>query len=120
MRQRDLAGVLMIYMPVSFSYCSHAAVVARGMGRCCVSGCQEIDVDSEEGTLKLPTGKVCMYVCMYVCTYVCMYVCMSSSTSVPQPHVYANSLIISHRFSARVILSPLTVHPVKSSLAQCP
>ena len=26
---------------------SHAAVVARGMGKCCVSGCAEIKVDEE-------------------------------------------------------------------------
>ena len=26
---------------------SHAAVVARGMGICCVSGCSEIDMDEE-------------------------------------------------------------------------
>ena len=26
---------------------SHAAVVARGMGRCCVSGCTEIKMDEE-------------------------------------------------------------------------
>ena len=29
---------------------SHAAVVARGMGRCCVSGCGEIDIHEEEKT----------------------------------------------------------------------
>ncbi|MFQ5698302.1 MAG: pyruvate, phosphate dikinase [Myxococcota bacterium] len=28
---------------------SHAAVVARGMGKCCVSGCSELDVDAERG-----------------------------------------------------------------------
>lgn len=27
---------------------SHAAVVARGMGKCCVVGCEELDVDEEE------------------------------------------------------------------------
>jgi len=27
---------------------SHAAVVARGMGKCCVAGCEEIKVDEEE------------------------------------------------------------------------
>ncbi len=27
---------------------SHAAVVARGMGKCCVSGCGEIDINEEE------------------------------------------------------------------------
>lgn len=33
---------------------SHAAVVARGMGKCCVAGCSEVDVDVKAGTL---TGK---------------------------------------------------------------
>ncbi len=28
---------------------SHAAVVARGMGKCCVAGCDEIRVDEEQG-----------------------------------------------------------------------
>ncbi len=27
---------------------SHAAVVARGMGTCCVSGCGEIKIDEEK------------------------------------------------------------------------
>ncbi len=31
---------------------SHAAVVARGMGKCCVAGCQEIRVDEESKVLK--------------------------------------------------------------------
>ena len=35
---------------------SHAAVVARGMGTCCVSGCGEIIVDEENKTLKLKDG----------------------------------------------------------------
>ncbi len=32
---------------------SHAAVVARGMGRCCVSGCEEIKMDEENKTFTL-------------------------------------------------------------------
>ena len=32
---------------------SHAAVVARGMGECCVSGCQEIAMDEENKTFVL-------------------------------------------------------------------
>jgi pyruvate,orthophosphate dikinase len=32
---------------------SHAAVVARGMGKCCVSGCHEISVNEEEGYLSI-------------------------------------------------------------------
>ena len=35
---------------------SHAAVVARGMGTCCVSGCGDIIVDEENKTLKLKDG----------------------------------------------------------------
>lgn len=31
---------------------SHAAVVARGMGKCCVAGCEEIKVDEKEGKLE--------------------------------------------------------------------
>ena len=30
---------------------SHAAVVARGMGRCCVAGCQELQIDEERKIL---------------------------------------------------------------------
>jgi len=37
---------------------SHAAVVARGMGTCCVAGCGEITVDEEAKTLTLPDGRV--------------------------------------------------------------
>lgn len=36
---------------------SHAAVVARGMGRCCVTGCGALHIDEEEGTLSI-NGKV--------------------------------------------------------------
>ncbi len=32
---------------------SHAAVVARGMGKCCVSSCSDMDVDEEEGTVRI-------------------------------------------------------------------
>lgn len=37
---------------------SHAAVVARGMGRCCVSGCGELTVNEEAKTLTTKDGKV--------------------------------------------------------------
>ncbi len=37
---------------------SHAAVVARGMGRCCVSGCGELKIDEEAKTLTTKDGKV--------------------------------------------------------------
>ncbi len=35
---------------------SHAAVVARGMGKCCVAGCGEISID--EGTQSFTTGNI--------------------------------------------------------------
>lgn len=36
---------------------SHAAVVARGMGTCCVAGCGEIVVNEEEKYFTLPDGR---------------------------------------------------------------
>jgi pyruvate,orthophosphate dikinase len=36
---------------------SHAAVVARGMGKCCVSGCQDISIDDKAKELKV-AGKI--------------------------------------------------------------
>ena len=35
---------------------SHAAVVARGMGTCCVSGCGELKIDEEAKTVTAPNG----------------------------------------------------------------
>ena len=37
---------------------SHAAVVARGMGICCVSGASSIVINEEEKTLKMPDGEI--------------------------------------------------------------
>jgi len=37
---------------------SHAAVVARGMGTCCVSGCGELKIDEENKTITTKDGKV--------------------------------------------------------------
>lgn len=37
---------------------SHAAVVARGMGTCCVSGCGSLRIDEEAKTVTTPDGKV--------------------------------------------------------------
>ena len=37
---------------------SHAAVVARGMGICCVSGASSIVINEEEKTLKMPDGSI--------------------------------------------------------------
>ena len=38
---------------------SHAAVVARGMGTCCVSGCGDIVMHDEEGYFELGGRKIC-------------------------------------------------------------
>ena len=37
---------------------SHAAVVARGMGTCCVAGCGEVVIDEEKKTMTLADGNV--------------------------------------------------------------
>ena len=37
---------------------SHAAVVARGMGICCVSGASSIVINEEEKTIKMPDGSI--------------------------------------------------------------
>ncbi|NLF31669.1 MAG: pyruvate, phosphate dikinase [Planctomycetes bacterium] len=37
---------------------SHAAVVARGMGRCCVAGCGELTIDYKARTITTAAGKV--------------------------------------------------------------
>ena len=37
---------------------SHAAVVARGMGRCCVCGCSELQIDEVQKTLTTKEGTV--------------------------------------------------------------
>ena len=37
---------------------SHAAVVARGMGKCCVVGCDEMNLDEKAGQMKV--GKYCL------------------------------------------------------------
>ena len=37
---------------------SHAAVVARGMGTCCVSGCSDIKIDEEKKTLTFKDGTI--------------------------------------------------------------
>ena len=47
-------GVLTIHGGMT----SHAAVVARGMGKCCVSGCTDIKIDETTKTLILPNGKI--------------------------------------------------------------
>ena len=49
----DLAGMVAAegILTARGGMTSHAAVVARGMGKCCVSGCSEIKVDEEAKTL---------------------------------------------------------------------
>ena len=37
---------------------SHAALVARGWGKCCIVGCNDIEISSENGTLKSRSGKI--------------------------------------------------------------
>lgn len=37
---------------------SHAAVVARGMGKCCVAGCSELDINEENKILTYPGGSL--------------------------------------------------------------
>lgn len=37
---------------------SHAAVVARGMGKCCVSGCNDLVINLRDKTMKTEFGKV--------------------------------------------------------------
>ncbi|EAF1797043.1 pyruvate, phosphate dikinase [Listeria monocytogenes] len=36
---------------------SHAAVVARGMGKCCITGCAELTINEQEKTLLLSNGE---------------------------------------------------------------
>ena len=43
-----------MYTPLLVSN-SHAAVVARGMGKCCVAGCEAIIVDEHAKTFKIPS-----------------------------------------------------------------
>ena len=37
---------------------SHAAVVARGMGRCCITGCGDIAINKDEKKIQLKSGKI--------------------------------------------------------------
>lgn len=50
----DASGILTIRGGMT----SHAAVVARGMGRCCVSGCGELKIDEEHKTITTKEGVV--------------------------------------------------------------
>lgn len=37
---------------------SHAAVVARGMGKCCVTGCEQLSINEEEEVIHYPGGQL--------------------------------------------------------------
>ena len=37
---------------------SHAAVVARGMGTCCICGCSDLEIDEKKKTLKTKNGQI--------------------------------------------------------------
>ncbi len=37
---------------------SHAAVVARGMGKCCVTGCSDVEIDTVNKTVYYPDGEL--------------------------------------------------------------
>jgi len=50
----DAEGILTIRGGMT----SHAAVVARGLGICCVSGCEELWIDEKKKELHLKDGKV--------------------------------------------------------------
>ncbi len=51
----DLAGMVAAegILTARGGMTSHAAVVARGMGKCCVSGCSEIQVNEDSKSLKI-------------------------------------------------------------------
>jgi pyruvate,orthophosphate dikinase len=55
----DIEGMVLAHgiLTVRGGMTSHAAVVARGMGTCCVSGCGVLKVDEEAKTLVLPDGR---------------------------------------------------------------
>lgn len=54
----DIEGMVIAHgiLTVRGGMTSHAAVVARGMGTCCVAGCGAIKVDEEAKVLTLPDG----------------------------------------------------------------
>ncbi len=56
----DLAGMVAAegILTARGGMTSHAAVVARGMGKCCVAGCSEIRVSAADKTLTDMSGKV--------------------------------------------------------------
>ncbi len=55
----DIEGMVIAHgvLTVRGGMTSHAAVVARGMGTCCVAGCGELKIDEENKVLTTPDGK---------------------------------------------------------------
>ena len=51
---KDAEGILTIRGGMT----SHAAVVARGMGRCCICGCGTIGIDEKGKRIKMPDGSI--------------------------------------------------------------
>lgn len=56
----DLAGMVAAegILTARGGMTSHAAVVARGMGKCCVAGCSEAKVDEDAKTVAFASGEV--------------------------------------------------------------
>ena len=56
----DLAGMVVAegILTERGGMTSHAAVVARGMGKCCVAGCSAIKIDEEAGTMTIGDKKL--------------------------------------------------------------
>ncbi len=63
----DLAGMVAAegILTARGGMTSHAAVVARGMGKCCVAGCGHITVNEEEKTLYTDDGEI-FHECAYI------------------------------------------------------
>ncbi|MCL2382629.1 MAG: pyruvate, phosphate dikinase [Oscillospiraceae bacterium] len=55
----DIEGMIVVngILTARGGMTSHAAVVARGMGTCCVAGCGEITVNEKEGFVTLKDGR---------------------------------------------------------------
>ena len=56
----DIEGMNLVHgiLTIRGGMTSHAAVVARGMGTCCVSGCGELRIDEEAKTVTTKDGRV--------------------------------------------------------------
>lgn len=56
----DLAGMVAAegILTARGGMTSHAAVIARGMGKCCVSGCSQLRISEKEKMITAPDGKI--------------------------------------------------------------